>query len=85
MDLNLCRNIGTSIFSNGEGCFNNGHIVISKDMIFGLSVWDGQTFYPLDKLDLDDFNIVLEEINKGQQFLWGEELEVISKKIKSSS
>lgn len=72
-DLLHSRMPSVQYLNNGQALFNNGHIAIAKDLIFGLSVWDGEAFIPVNSLDQDDLKIVKTEIARGTlPFPWPE-------------
>ena len=65
------------------GKYLNQKIAIVKDLIFGLSVWTGDEWFPLSKADLSDLYFVHECINNDPLFLWYDDLnKIISEKKK---
>lgn len=63
--------MSTTVFqNNGSALYNNGRCAISKDLIFGLSVWNGTQFYPLSKLDHEDLVTVHAAIDGDPLFMW---------------
>lgn len=76
-DLLACGFASTQITSTG-GLFNNGHVAIAKDLIFGLCIWDGDQFVPLSEGDQSELDLVRGLINKGTHpFLWWTEFDAV--------
>ena len=58
--------------------FNNGHVALAKDMIFGLCIWDGDNFVPLSEGDQSELDRVRGLINKGNHpFMWWDEFNAV--------
>lgn len=68
---------------NGQALFNNGHVAISKDLIFGLSVYTENGFVPLSEGDEEQVEHVAGLIRKGTlAFPWWKEFLESTKDIK---
>ncbi len=78
-DLQACGFSSVSYLSNGQALFNNGHVAIAKDLIFGLSIHTGDgRFTPLAEGDAEELEMVRGLINKGTlQFPWWEQFNAI--------
>lgn len=61
--------------ANGQALFNNGHIAIAKDLIFGLSVWTGDSWFPVSDCTTEEIITIKEAIASGNlKFPWYDEL-----------
>ena len=70
-----CGFSSTIITTGAGGMFNNGHVAISKDLIFGLCTWDGNTWVPLTQLYTEDLEMVKGLVVKGNHpFQWWDAL-----------
>lgn len=71
----------TTIFRNKSALYNNGKVAITNDLIFGLSVWDGEVWVQLsiDEVTKEDIEKIIELINGDPLFLWKDELNNICK------
>ena len=68
----------TQFFDRGQALYNNGKVAISKDLIFGLSVYAGEDgWIPLNQLSLDDLHVTEQLIDGDPSFMWKEELGAI--------
>jgi hypothetical protein len=69
------RQTTVQIFNNGSSLFNNGRVAISKDLIFGLSVFvnDAEGFLPCSELDSDDLEMIARLIDFDPLFQWKDE------------
>lgn len=72
----------STIIGTDGGIFNNGHVAIAGDLVFGLTVYTGEGWEPLSNLDEDSLGIVKKEIRKGGHFLWQKELDAIKPYVK---
>jgi hypothetical protein len=70
------------MFNNGAYLYNNGKVAISKDLIFGLSVYTEDGWIPLARLSQDDLHAtrVLIDMDPLCSFLWKEEFSALFKK-----
>ena len=68
---------GTSFLSNGSAVYKNKNIVIVKDLIFGLSVWDGNRWVPLTECNTDDLVIIRRAIDGDVLFPWYDMLRTV--------
>ncbi len=74
----------TSYGSNGKAIFNNGFIAVTKDLIFGLSVWNGKQFIPLKEATQNELKHIISLIHKGNlSFPWENELTEIIQSFKN--
>lgn len=67
----------TAVYKNGLSLYNNGKIAITKDRIFGLSVWsecDGvEGWLPLLQLTKEELYKLDRLIDFDPLFMWGEQ------------
>ena len=67
----------TEIYNNGAALYNNGKVAISKDLIFGLSVYTEDGLIPLAQLSQDDLWTTRILIDMDPLFLWKEEFSAL--------
>jgi hypothetical protein len=72
----------TSVSSLG-GLYKNKNIAVCKDLIFGLCVWNGDEWFPLDKATLDELILVQRCIDNDSTFLWHDDLNSLMKLAKT--
>lgn len=65
----------STVINNGGGIYNNGDIAITKDLIFGLSVWDGDNWFPLSSAEDHELSMIKKLINDDPLFLWKDDLD----------
>ena len=64
----------TVLTNNGQGQFVNSKCAIINDLVFGLCVWDGDRWYPMEQLELEDISHIASYIRAGGHFLWHNKL-----------
>lgn len=66
--------------------FNNGEILICKDLIFGLSVWTGTEFVPITEASIEEYENATRLIgNNSMEFPWWTEWNAVREKLKVPS
>ena len=64
----------TVFMSNGSALYRNHQVAIARDLLFGLSVWNGEVWVPMTSLDRDDAKIVIGLVDGDPLFLWWDEI-----------
>lgn len=72
----------TVIFSNQTGLYNNGKVGISKDLIFGLSVYTESGWTPLSQTNGVAILLVIKLVDNDPLFLWKDQLNSELQKIR---
>jgi len=66
--------------------FNNGKILICKDLIFGLAVWTGAEFVPITEASMEEYENATRLIgNNSMEFPWWTEWNAVREKLKVPS
>lgn len=77
-EVMLAHGFASTQITNKGALFNNGHVAIAKDMIFGLCIWDGNNFVPLSEGDQSELDMMRGLINKGNHpFMWWDEFNAV--------
>lgn len=75
--LNECG-FSSTIINGKEQLFNNGHIGIINDLVFGLCYWTGSCFASIDSLDLEEVIEIQLYIEMGNHpFPWQDKLNAL--------
>lgn len=77
----LKSGFSSTVVSQSGGLFNNGHIAVCKDLVFGLSVWNGDEWVSLAEATDEEIDTVRGLIAKGGLFLWHKELEDATRRM----
>lgn len=70
------------INANGSGLYSNGKIIVANDLIFGITIFDGEAFVPLTEALPDQIRSIRGTIKSEQpEFPWWEKFETTVEKF----
>lgn len=69
----------------GQTRYVSNMIAVAHDLIFGLSVWTGESWFPLSSADLDELQEVQRLIDNDPKFLHHDKLGKLIEKAKAST
>ncbi len=69
----------STVLNSSGGIFNNGKVAIAKDLIFGLTVWNGEVWWPLSDCTYAELVEVRGLIDGSTTFLWNDQLNEVIK------